>query len=139
MNPVHTQQNSRIILFDGHCNLCTGEVQFVLKRDKKKKFRFASLQGDFGQRLLKEQQLSTTHFDTFILLENGRLFTQSTGVLRMCKALPGIWSLLYVFIIIPRFIRDGIYSWIARNRYAWFGQRAICWMPKPEWKERFID
>ena len=130
---------SKVILFDGHCNLCSGFVRFILQRDRKKTFRYASLQGVFGQQLLKEQGLPLTAFGTFILAEGGRIHTRSTGVLRIVKALPGAWPLLYAFILIPAFIRDPIYDWVARNRYAWFGKRDQCWMPQPEWAERFMD
>lgn len=129
---------SKVILFDGYCNLCSGFVQFILRHDRKKKFRFASLQGQYGQQLLQEQGLPTSGFDTFILSADGRLYTRSTGVLHIVKELPGGWPLLYPFIIIPEIIRDGIYNWVARNRYAWFGKRTQCWLPRPEWEERFL-
>jgi predicted DCC family thiol-disulfide oxidoreductase YuxK len=114
-------------------------VQFILKRDRNNVFHFASLQGTYGQQLLKEQGLPLTAFDTFILVEQGRIYTRSTGVLRIVKALPGGWPLLYPAILIPAFIRDRIYDWVARNRYAWFGKRTQCWLPRPEWTVRFMD
>ncbi|MFM2145424.1 MAG: hypothetical protein RL732_260 [Bacteroidota bacterium] len=129
----------KVILFDGYCNLCSGFVQFILKRDRKKTFRFASLQGAYGQQLLKDQALPLADFDTFILLEEGRIYTRSAGVLRIVKVLPGAWPLLYPAILIPAFIRDRIYDWVARNRYAWFGKRTQCWLPRPEWTARFMD
>ena len=131
--------SKKIILFDGVCNLCSNSVQFVLKRDKKNKFQFASLQGNYGQRILKEYNLSPETFNSFILLEEGKIYTRSTGALRMLKYLGGGWILLYGFIIIPGFIRDSVYNFIARNRYKWFGKREECWLPKPEWKEKFLD
>jgi predicted DCC family thiol-disulfide oxidoreductase YuxK len=128
-----------LILFDGVCNLCSGSVKFILKKDSRKKFVFASLQGKKGQEILKKYALSPTDFNSFILIENNNLYTHSTAVLRMLRLLGGGWKLLYGFIIIPRFIRDAVYNLIARNRYKWFGRKEECWLPRPEWKERFLD
>src|ERR1700742_3945210 len=97
-----------IVLFDGVCNLCTGSVQFILKRDKKKKFFFGSLQGATGQEYLKKYQLPPNTFNSFMLIEGEKLYTRSTAALRMVKHLGGGWSLLYGFIIVPRFIRDAV-------------------------------
>lgn len=127
-----------IVLFDGVCNLCDNTVQFILKRDKKGYFQFASLQSEAGQELLKKYDLPTDDFDSFVLLENGKLYQRSTGALRVCRRLGAAWPLLYTFIIVPAFIRNAIYNWVARNRYRWFGKKDACMMPKPEWKERFL-
>ncbi len=131
--------SKKIVLFDGVCNLCSNSVQFILKRDRKKQFLYGSLQGEFGQAMLKKYQLPATDFNSFMLIEGEKLYTKSSGALRMLKHLGGGWSLLYVFIIIPKFIRDGIYNWIAKNRYKWFGKKNECWLPRPEWKARFLD
>ena len=128
-----------LILFDGYCNLCSGTVQFILKHDRKAKFRFASLQSEYGKSLLQKHQLPTDSFGTFVLVEEDIVFTKSTAALRIVKSLTGMWPLLYVAIIIPRFLRDAIYNLVARNRYKWFGRRDSCWLPKNEWKERFMD
>jgi predicted DCC family thiol-disulfide oxidoreductase YuxK len=131
MNPV--------VLFDGVCNLCNGSVQFIIKRDRKKIFRFASLQGKAGQEILQRYNLSRTDFNSFVLLEDGNVYTRSTAVLRMLKRLGGGWKLLYGFIIIPKFMRDGAYNFIARRRYKWFGKKEECWIPTPNLRERFLD
>lgn len=128
-----------VLFFDGVCNLCTGSVQFVLKRDRKKQFLFASLQGKNGQELLKQDNIPVNELKSLILKEDDRIYTRSTAVLRMLKQLGGGWKLLYAFIIIPPFIRDAIYNLIARNRYKWFGKKEECWVPTPELKERFLD
>lgn len=128
-----------IILFDGDCNLCNGTVQFILKKDKKKQFRFASLQGKFGQGILNKFGLPGGKPNSFILLEGEKIYTHSTGALRVFRQLGGIWKLLYVFIIIPPFIRDGVYNFIARNRYKWFGKRDSCYLPSPALKNRFLE
>lgn len=130
---------SPILLFDGVCNLCNRSVQFVLKRDTHKKFRFASLQGKAGQELLQKFNLPLTNFNSFIVVEGNRFYTRSAAILRMLKILGGGWKLLYGFMIVPRFIRDGIYNLIARNRYSWFGKREECWVPTPELRARFLD
>lgn len=126
-------------MFDGVCNLCNNTVQFILKRDKKKQFLFGSLQGKAGQQLLRQFNLPTADFNSFVLAEGDRFYTRSTAVLRMLKRLGGGWSLLYGFIVVPKFIRDGIYNWVARNRYKWYGRRDECMIPTPELKARFLD
>ena len=131
--------DKKIVLFDGVCNLCSNSVQFILKRDKKQQFLFGSLQGKYGQEMLKKYQLPANEFNSFLLIEGDILYTKSSGALRMLKHIGGWWSLLYAFIIVPKFIRDGIYNWIAKNRYKWFGKMNECWLPRPEWKARFLE
>lgn len=128
-----------VILFDGVCNLCTGTVQFVIKHDPKHQFRFASLQSEFGQQIMNEFHLPTDELGSFILWEDGKIYTKSSGALRVSKKLNGAWPLLYSFIIVPTFIRDGIYNWIAKNRYKWFGKKEACWVPTPELNSLFIE
>lgn len=128
-----------IVLFDGVCNLCNGVVQFIIKKDKKEQFRFASLQSDFGQQILQHFHLPQTDFNSFIYLENGKLYTKSSAALRMAKRLGGGWQILYGFMIVPPFIRNGIYNWVARNRYKWYGKQESCWLPTPDLKGRFIQ
>jgi predicted DCC family thiol-disulfide oxidoreductase YuxK len=128
----------RIILFDGICNLCNSSVQFILKRDADGKFKFAPLQGDKGQGLLKKHGLNTD-MNSFVLIENGKIYTKSSAALRVCRHLNGAWKIGLVFFIIPRFIRDYLYDIVAKNRYKWFGRQESCMLPLPEWKNRFID
>ena len=127
-----------VILFDGVCNLCTGSVQFILKRDKEKKFMFASLQSSYGQGLLQQFDLPTDTFNSFILYQDKKIFTRSTAALKMFQQLKG-WKWVRLFWIVPKFIRDGVYDLIAKNRYKWFGQKNECWLPTPELKARFLD
>lgn len=131
--------NQPIILFDGVCNLCSGAVQFVLKRDKKQQFRFASLQGNAGQELLKQYNLPQNNFNSFVLIDDGKVFTKSNAALEIAKRLNGGWKLLYAFKIVPKFIRDAVYRLIANNRYKWFGKKETCWLPTPELRSRFLD
>lgn len=127
-----------VLLFDGVCNLCNNFVQWLIVKDKKGIFKYASLQSEFGQWLLQKNNFPKNHFDTVILLENGKIYTHSTVSLRIMKKLGGFYGLLYSFIIIPPFIRDWIYNIVANNRYKWFGKKNKCVIPKPEWQGRFI-
>ena len=128
-----------IILFDGVCNLCNSSVQFILRRDHSQRFVFASLQSPAGQKLLQKFGLPQDQFNSFVLIENNKVFTRSSGALRVLLHLKKGWQLLYGLNIIPKPIRDKIYDWIARNRYKWFGRQEACWLPTPELKKRFLD
>ncbi|NIN63082.1 MAG: DUF393 domain-containing protein [Candidatus Aenigmarchaeota archaeon] len=130
---------SPLILFDGVCNLCTGTVIFVIKRDNKSHFKFASLQSPLGQRLLGEFGLPREDFKTFVLVKDDRPYTQSTAVLKVLKEMPWGWPLIYGFIVVPRPIRDWIYRLIAKNRYRLFGKRSSCLIPANDVKNRFLD
>ncbi len=132
-------QDGPVIIFDGVCNLCNKSVQFILKRDRKKQFRFTTLQGKTAQSLLDKSGLTTDELNSFILVEKGKIYTRSTGALRLCRKLSGAWPLLYGFLIVPRFIRDAVYKWIARNRYKWFGKKETCMIPDVSIKSRFLD
>jgi predicted DCC family thiol-disulfide oxidoreductase YuxK len=128
-----------VILFDGVCNLCNKAVQFVIRHDQKKIFLFASLQSNEGQKLLQQYQLPINNFNSFVLIENGKAYTRSTAALKVAAQISGLIKLAYIFIIVPKFIRDGIYKWISGNRYKWFGKREECMLPTPELKARFLD
>jgi predicted DCC family thiol-disulfide oxidoreductase YuxK len=128
-----------VILFDGECNLCSGSVQFIIKHDPKHFFRFASLQSGFGQQVLEKYHLPAAALGSFILLEKDIIYTKSAGALRVVKKLNRAWPLLYAFIIIPPFIRNALYDFVARNRYHWFGKKDVCWVPSPELSSLFID
>jgi predicted DCC family thiol-disulfide oxidoreductase YuxK len=127
------------ILFDGVCNLCNGSVQFILKRDPQARFRFASLQSEAGRRLVTEQGLDPEVLNSVILIEDGRVYRESTAALRIARHMAGAWKLLRVFVLIPRPIRDVAYRLIARNRYRWFGKSETCWLPTPELRARFLS
>jgi predicted DCC family thiol-disulfide oxidoreductase YuxK len=130
---------SPIILFDGVCNFCNNTVNFILGQDKKQVFRFAALQSNAGQQLLKKYQFSQENFNSFLFIENGKPYTASTAALHLIRYLPWYWQWAQVFWLIPRFIRDSIYQLIANNRYRWFGRREACMVPSPEVKKRFLD
>ena len=128
-----------VILFDGICNLCNASVDFVIERDRREVFRFASLQGKTGQILLREHQLPDDAMDTVILIEGGRPYTRSTAALRIARRLSFPYPLLSIFLAVPSFLRNLIYDVIARNRYCWFGRTDTCRVPTPELSARFLD
>jgi predicted DCC family thiol-disulfide oxidoreductase YuxK len=127
-----------VILFDGVCNFCNGAVNFVLKRNKKANILFTPMQSKAGQRLLEQHHLPADDMKSFIFIENDFVYKQSTGAFKVCRHLRGLWPLCYGLIIVPKFIRDGIYNWIAKNRYKWFGKKESCMIPTPEVKARFL-
>ena len=135
MLPSH----KNIILFDGFCNLCNGAVVFVLKRDKKGCCSFASLQSETGNELISQFGLLPNQNESFLFIENNNIYTKSTATLRVARKLSGLWPALYAFIVIPKFIRDSVYDFIARRRYKLFGKSETCAVPLPEWKGRFLE
>ncbi|HMQ69059.1 MAG TPA: thiol-disulfide oxidoreductase DCC family protein [Ignavibacteria bacterium] len=128
----------KIILFDGVCNLCNSSVNFIIDHDKKDVFRFASLQSEAGQEILETNKLSTKEFKSIIFSDNGKIYTQSSAVLRIVKDFPGLWKLFYGFIIVPPVIRNYFYDIIADNRYRWFGKKDSCRIPTPELRNKFL-
>jgi predicted DCC family thiol-disulfide oxidoreductase YuxK len=129
----------RVIFFDGICNLCNASVQFAIERDKKNLFKFTALQGKYAKAVLPKFNFDLNQLNSIILLEDGQLYTKSTAALKIAKKLNGLWPTLYVFILVPKFIRDWFYDIIAKNRYKWWGRQESCWLPTPELKQRFID
>lgn len=133
------QARTILVLFDGVCNLCNGSVRFLLRRDRRKRFRFAALQSATGQAALRQHSLSATQFATIVVIENGRAHTESSAALLLAQRLPWPWPLLAAFTIVPRPLRDAVYAWVSRNRYRWFGRRESCMLPSPEFADRFLD
>lgn len=127
-----------IILFDGVCNLCNGAVQFIIKRDPQARISFASLQSSIGQKFLERHELPKSNFDTFIMIENGKIRTKSTAALKTLRYLNRAWKWAYLLIVIPKPFRDAIYSYIAKNRYKWFGKQEHCRIPTKDTKKRFL-
>ena len=132
-------QEKDLVLFDGVCNLCNGFIQFVIKRDKNKRFMFAPLQSKAGEEVLKNLGKSTDEFDSMLFVVDGRPMLKSSAVLHIMRKLGGLWSLSYGFIIVPRFLRNWVYDIVASNRYRVFGKRDACMIPTPELKARFLD
>jgi predicted DCC family thiol-disulfide oxidoreductase YuxK len=130
--------NHPILLYDGVCYFCNGLVRFALRQDKGRRLRFASLQSAAGQALLREHGFTDGEIDSAVLIENGRIYTRSTCALRALRYLRFPWPLLYGLILVPPFMRDAIYDYVARNRYHWFGRMETCPLPPPEQREQFL-
>ncbi len=124
-----------VVLFDGVCNLCNRSVQLIIKQDKRDYFRFAALDSDYGKCMISRYQVAA---DSIVLIENDHAYTQSDAALRIARRLSGIYPVLYIAMIIPKFIRDRIYCFIASNRYRWFGKSQSCWMPSPDLSKKFL-
>lgn len=134
------EKGKKVILFDGVCNLCNSAVNFIIKHDKKDVFRYASLQSEIGQKLISERGIDTTKIDSILLIDPSvAYYHKSTAALHIAKQLSGIYPLLSVFLVLPKFIRDWVYDVIAKNRYKWFGKKESCMIPTPELKALFID
>ena len=128
-----------IILFDGVCNFCNAGVNFVIRQDKKNIFRFAALQSGIGQRLAEQYDLPKKDFDSFILIENGKVYNRSWAGLKVFNKLPWYWKWTQLFSIVPKTVRDAVYDFIARNRYKWFGKKEKCMIPTPKVCNRFLN
>lgn len=130
---------SAIILFDGVCNFCNASVNFVIARDRAGFFKFAPLQSEIGENVIERHGIDTTETDSVILVEDNFAYTHSTAALRIARRLDGLWSWLFLFIVIPRPIRDVFYRLFARYRYRLFGRQDACMMPTPDIRDRFLS
>ena len=128
-----------VVFFDGVCNFCNGTVNFVIDRNHKGSLKFASLQSNYASEVLGTHNVDTSQLQSIIVLEGDRVFQKSRAALRIASKMDGLWPLLNFFLIIPPFIRDLVYDFIAKNRYKWFGQLDACRIPSPDMKERFLD
>jgi predicted DCC family thiol-disulfide oxidoreductase YuxK len=134
MNP-----NDHIVLFDGVCNLCNRSVQFVIKHDKHKLYKFASLQSEAGRQLLIKGGLDPNSINSIILIYKGKYYNRSTAALKLLTSLNWHWKFFNVFLLIPTSFRDYIYNTIAKNRYRWFGKRKECYLPNLSIIDRFLS
>ncbi len=133
-------KDKKIILFDGVCNLCNNAVTFIIEHDKKDVFRFASLQSEIGKKLVEERGMDPEELDSIILIDPGVAYYQkSTAALEISRELSGGYSLLKNFSFIPEGLRDGLYNFVANNRYKWYGKKESCMIPTPELKSKFLD
>jgi predicted DCC family thiol-disulfide oxidoreductase YuxK len=133
------KQPHKILLFDGVCNLCNNTVLFVIKRDRKKQIRFGAIQSQEGKKLLQKFGIDQQYLGSLIFIDEGKVYLKSSGALRLSKYLSGLWPLLYALMVIPAFIRNPIYDFIAANRYKWFGKKEVCMIPTPELKSLFLN
>ncbi|SHF86802.1 Predicted thiol-disulfide oxidoreductase YuxK, DCC family [Mariniphaga anaerophila] len=125
-----------LVLFDGVCNLCNGTVNFILKRDKQKQFRFVALQSEAGMKI-KQKLKIPNDVDSVVLIYNGKVFYESDAALKIVRLLPAPWKWLAAFQIIPQNLRNTVYRRIARNRYHWFGKKNVCRIPTASEREFF--
>jgi predicted DCC family thiol-disulfide oxidoreductase YuxK len=130
--------STSLILFDGVCNLCCGWVQFLIRVDKNERFKFAALQSDAAKRTLTAHGLVNVSPETVIYLRGNRYFYASTAVLEILHDIGGVWKIVSIFRLIPRFIRDYVYRFIASRRYKIFGKKTSCMLSIPENEKRFL-
>ncbi len=135
---MNSVKNSPIILFDGVCNICNSSVQFIIRRDRKKHFLFASLESDAARLILLQFPMKKLDLTSILFVENEQIYDRSTAVLKITRKLKGGYSFLYAFIIIPKFLRDWVYQQFANNRYRWFGKKDQCMVPTADLKDRFL-
>ena len=133
------KEDKPIILFDGVCNFCDASINFIIRQDKKTVFRFAALQSKAGQELLEKYDLPQTEINSFILIDRGKVYNRSAAGFKVYGKLPWYWKWTQIFWIVPRFIADAVYDFIAKNRYKWFGKKEECMIPTPEVRNRFLD
>lgn len=133
------QQNQSIVLFDGKCNLCSSVVQFLIRQDKYKRLRYAPMQSEKGEALLKNYGFPHQYLKSFVLIEgSGSVFKKSTAALKLFGKLPWYWRWTQMFWVIPKFLRDPVYEFISRNRTKWFGRSDQCMLPAPGHQDRFL-
>jgi len=131
-------KNKTILLFDGYCNLCHSSVQFVLKHEKKQELYFTSLQSPVGIEILQRYSINPKEIDSLVLIEKNKAYIKSSAALRLGKYLKGFYSLGIIFMIIPAFIRNWVYDYIAKNRYKWYGKQDSCIVPDENLAKRFL-
>lgn len=138
---LNVPKHKKLILFDGVCNLCNSSVQYVIKHDKKDLFMFAALQSDTGKAIISKFNIDTTQIDSILLYnpENETITYKSSAALKVALKLRFPTNLLSAFLIIPAFIRNWVYDFIAKNRYKWYGKKDACMIPTPELKSKFLE
>jgi predicted DCC family thiol-disulfide oxidoreductase YuxK len=127
-----------IILFDGICNLCNNSVRFIIERDPKREFKFASLQSEAGM-LYKEKHQIPESIDSIVLIMDGKVYLESNAALHIASRLKGPWKMFRIFLGIPEPVRDRVYKWVAKNRYKWFGKSESCMIPSKGNRDRFLE
>lgn len=133
-------QKKKIILFDGECNLCDRSVQLLLKNDPNDKFRFVSLQSDIGRQIQQQYGIDSSKMNSVILIDNYTEYKSKTSaIFSVTRTMGGMWTLFNIFWIVPRFIRDSIYTWITKNRYHWFGKKNTCMVMTNDIRNKFLD
>ncbi|GAC1420670.1 MAG: thiol-disulfide oxidoreductase DCC family protein [Flavisolibacter sp.] len=127
-----------LILFDGLCNFCNAAINFIVARDKKMHFWFAALQSEAAKPVLSKYDLADSEFSSFIFIDKNKAYWKSTAALKVCNQLPWYWKWTQIFWLVPPYLRDQVYSIIARNRYKWFGKKDQCMVPDIKIRSRFL-
>lgn len=136
---MNLPQDKKIILFDGVCNLCDSSIQFIIKHDKKDIFRFVALQSEIGLEIINHIGIDTSKIDSILLYEPGKAYYyKAQAALKIAKELGGIYTAISWFSILPTFLTNMIYDYIAKNRYKWYGKKEACMIPTPELKAKFL-
>lgn len=136
---IELPKDKKIILFDGVCNLCDASVQFIIRHDKKDVFRFAALQSEIGQSILKHIGIDNKNLDSIVLYIPGiAYYLKSDAAIEIANALGNYFSFALYFKIIPSFLRNPIYNYIAKNRYKWYGKKESCMIASIELKNKFL-
>jgi predicted DCC family thiol-disulfide oxidoreductase YuxK len=128
-----------IIIFDGHCVLCSRFARFILKHDRRGVFRLTAAQTPLGQSLFRHLGLDPVNFETNVLLDGGRAHFKSDGTIRMFVNLGFPWSLALLARLVPRSLLDRLYDFIAKNRLRWFGSQSVCFLAEPSHRDRFLQ
>jgi predicted DCC family thiol-disulfide oxidoreductase YuxK len=121
---------ARIIVFDGICHVCTGGVRFFRRLAVVPPFQLIPMQSDAGKALLVEYGIDPEDPGTFLVLDQGRRFTESDASIHVVAAAGGLWRMIHIVRLVPRRWRDALYRLLARNRYRWFGRRSVCYWPR---------
>lgn len=134
----HIDPGDRVILFDGVCRLCSAWARFMIKFDKERKFKLATVQSPEGQAILQWYGLATDHYETMLLVEGASIYTKSSAFFRVMRRLPWPWPLACIGRVVPSIIRDWLYDRIALNRYRLFGRYDTCIVPTKDNESRFL-
>ena len=134
-----SENSKTIILFDGICNLCVYSVQFIINRDSEDVFRFASIQSQIGQKFIKNYSIDIKKNDSIILINDIKVKYRSTAFLSIVTQFKGLWKITFIFYLIPTFILDILYNFIAKRRYNLFGKKNQCIVPNSNIKKKFYE
>ena len=136
---MHLTKHKKIILFDGICNLCNSSVLKVIRYDTKSNFVFCALQSEIGQEIISDLKIDLSKMDSILLYESSNNYTyKSTAVLKILNSFGGWWNLTQICWLVPPFLRNLIYDFIAKNRYKWFGKKDRCMRPTPALEKHFL-
>ena len=135
--PISLTQYNPLVFYDGDCLLCSNSIQFLLKKDKRKKLHYAPQQGKTFKQFAIDKTIDAE--SSVILLKDGAVHTKSAAALAIVRELPYPWKLLYAFIVIPEFVRNALYDLIARNRKKWFGETDSCYLGGKAYADQFLD